>query len=331
MKKIIGLLLAMIMAFALVACGDNEKLEWPSSGLATMLPVPSSDNGSVGLNLEDSFSADVSVKDKKEFTDYIEKCKEKGFTIINEENSDEYDAYNSDGYRVTLSYSEYSKDYSVRMESPKVNSDINWPTIGLAMLIPKPDGRKGTVVNDSTKQFTAYVGETSFDAYNEYVNKCIECGFNVDHSKKEKVFSADNADGVSLRLEYEGFDTMYISMYASSGDTEEPTSTTKKEETSKETETSTSTVQNNGISAEFKSAMDSYEAFFDEYVEFMNKYNKSDDTLGMLNDYMDFMSRYSEMMEKLNAVDSDELSTEEALYYTEVVTRINKKLLEIEY
>lgn len=34
----------------------------------------------------------------------------------------------------------------------------------------------------------------------------------------------------------------------------------------------------------------------------------------MLNDYIDFMTRYSEMLEKLNAVDCDELSAEEALY-----------------
>ena len=51
----------------------------------------------------------------------------------------------------------------------------------------------------------------------------------------------------------------------------------------------------------------------------------------MLNDYIDFMTRYSEMMEKLNAVDSDELSDEEAFYYAEVMSIINKKLLEIEY
>ena len=43
---------------------------------------------------------------------------------------------------------------------------------------------------------------------------------------------------------------------------------------------------NNDIDVEFKSAMDSYEAFFDEYVAFMKKYSQSNGTdMSLLNDY----------------------------------------------
>ena len=45
--------------------------------------------------------------------------------------------------------------------------------------------------------------------------------------------------------------------------------------------------------------MDSYEAFFDEYVEFMKKYKDSDDPTSMLADYADYMAKYADAMEKL--------------------------------
>lgn len=63
-----------------------------------------------------------------------------------------------------------------------------------------------------------------------------------------------------------------------------------------------------GISPEFKEAMDSYEAFFDEYVEFMKKYAESDDTLGMMEDYADYMTKYADAMEQMNEINEENLS-----------------------
>ena len=107
--------------------------------------------------------------------------------------------------------------------------------------------------------------------------------------------------------------------------------TAQTEENINSTENSSEEISSNGIRQEFKDAMDSYEAFFDEYIAFMNKYNESDtdDMLEMMNDYTSYMTQYAETMEKLESVDTDELTAEEALYYTEVFSRITSKLLEI--
>ena len=83
-----------------------------------------------------------------------------------------------------------------------------------------------------------------------------------------------------------------------------------------------------GISPEFKAAMDSYEAFFDEYIAFMQKYSNSDDPAGMLMDYSNYMLKYADAMEKLNQMDTEEMTIEEQAYYIEVMARIQKKLLE---
>lgn len=86
-----------------------------------------------------------------------------------------------------------------------------------------------------------------------------------------------------------------------------------------------------GIRLEFKEALDSYEAFFDEYIEFMEKFSNSDNTLGMLADYASFLTKYTETLSAMTALDDGELSEEEAAYYLEVTTRINQKLLSIAY
>ena len=100
-----------------------------------------------------------------------------------------------------------------------------------------------------------------------------------------------------------------------------------------EGETTETTETEEGVSEEvtpeFKEAMDSYEAFFDEYVEFMKKYSKTDDPTEMLMDYSDYMSSYADVMQKMNEIDTENLSAADYAYYVEVTARIQKKLLEI--
>ncbi len=85
-----------------------------------------------------------------------------------------------------------------------------------------------------------------------------------------------------------------------------------------------------GLRPEFKEAMDSYEAFFDEYVAFMEKYAASDGSdLSLLADYASYMSTYADMMADLEAWDSEEMSPAETAYYIEVQARISQKLLSI--
>ena len=88
-----------------------------------------------------------------------------------------------------------------------------WPTMGSAALIPKPKSTKGSIEINSHIQLFVYVGETSYDDYIDYVEQCIERGFNVDFNRGDKVFDAENEAGDSLRVEYEGNNLMSISMY----------------------------------------------------------------------------------------------------------------------
>ena len=84
-----------------------------------------------------------------------------------------------------------------------------------------------------------------------------------------------------------------------------------------------------GIRPEFKEAMDSFEIFFNEYVDFMQEFSNSGDTLSLLSAYTDYMAQYTETMDALSKLKESDMSKEENLYYLEVLSRITKKLSEI--
>ena len=46
-------------------------------------------------------------------------------------------------------------------------------------------------------------------------------------------------------------------------------------------------------------------------------------------DYSDYMSSYADVMQKMNEIDTENLSPADYAYYVEVTARIQKKLLEI--
>lgn len=81
------------------------------------------------------------------------------------------------------------------------------------------------------------------------------------------------------------------------------------------------------ISPEFKAAMDSYEAFFSEYVAFLQDFSDNPSDLSLLTKYIDYMDQYTETMEALDNIDDDELTTAELSYYIEVMGRIQQMLL----
>lgn len=83
------------------------------------------------------------------------------------------------------------------------------------------------------------------------------------------------------------------------------------------------------VDPEFKRTMDSYEAFFDEYAEFMRTYDESDDPASLTTQYTDILTRYAEVTDGLYSIDESSLSAADAAYYAEVTARIYQKLAEV--
>ena len=95
------------------------------------------------------------------------------------------------------------------------------------------------------------------------------------------------------------------------------------------TNNETKTTAHTGLSKEFKEAMDSYEAFIDEYVAFMKKYSDSNGTdMSLISDYTKYMTKLDDANKKFEKWNDSNMNAEESAYYIQVQTRVNKKLLE---
>lgn len=90
----------------------------------------------------------------------------------------------------------------------------------------------------------------------------------------------------------------------------------------------TSAETTSDIRPEFKEAMDSYEAFYDEYCAFMKKYTENPTDMTLLGEYASMMSKSAEMTQKFDAWNSEDLSEAELTYYLEVSSRVTQKMLE---
>ncbi len=191
---------------------DYVKYDWSSVVLAEMLPQPESPYGEIISNTEDYLSLDVTKTTEGQYKEYIEACKDKGFTIDTETTGSFFYAYNAKGYKLSLSYYDYNSEMHISLDSAMEMETITWPDSEMAKLLPVPKSTTGKIYSNDEDGFSVYIGNTTIDEYNAYVKACEEKGFTVDAQKKDKTFSAKNADSYKLSVDYKGNNVIYISI-----------------------------------------------------------------------------------------------------------------------
>ena len=89
-------------------------------------------------------------------------------------------------------------------------STISWPTSDIAKLLPAPKSSYGRVEWVKDYGFVIYVGNTSIDEFNTYVDLCIEKGFDKNYTRTDEYFRGENKDRYSVTIEYRGYNTIFI-------------------------------------------------------------------------------------------------------------------------
>lgn len=353
-KYIIFLVLFIIAMLAGCGATKGEKFDWANIKLGEMLPEPVLKQGEIHTNTEKELWIDIRGISKEQYGEYVDKCKGKGFTIDAEDTIISYRAFADNGYQLNISYYESSEELSIKLEAPMEMEMLHWPQSDIASLLPIPKSTIGHTEWEAAYGFVIYVGDTSVEDFNEYADRCAEMGFSIDYRRGNDYYYADNAEGYHLTLNYKGNQVMFVRIDEPDKQEEVPTTNDEGEneedvkenvkenieEKGKKEEENVSEEDNkieeeqvdesssSAIRPEFQAAMDSYEAFFDEYCEFMKKYNKSTDTAELLKDYLDYMKKYTDAMQKLEKIGEEDMNDAELLYYTEVMGRINQKLIE---
>lgn len=305
---------------------DYEEIAWDTVVLRNNLPNPPTKAGTLYINTDEQLWLYLNEVTEDKYYNYLDECISKGFTIDQEKIMDSFNAYNSEGYFLNLSY--YDNEIRLDLKAPMKLSDISWPISKLGSLLPVPKSLIGKFEYEQEDGFYVYIGETSKEDYDQYVRDCSANGFTVNYYKEEKYYTAENPEGCSLVLEYVGNNIMSISI-------ESPK---EKQDANEQLETAEPIVNNesgesveqvdeNGLRIEFKEAMDSYEAFIDKYVEFMETYDEND--ASMMMKYLEFVDSYYDMTAKFDAWESKDLNDAELSYYIDVQARTNKKLINI--
>lgn len=109
---------------------------------------------------------------------------------------------------------------------------------------------------------------------------------------------------------------------------EESTPESNSSEESTPEESTSDGILDDLIRPDVKEAIDSYEAFIDEYCDFMKKYAASENPLTLMGEYADYLQKLTEMDKKFGKLEDDDMTVAEKAYYTEVLLRCQKKLLD---
>lgn len=321
MKKIFTVLLlvvVVIIGVLIFTTCENEKFVWTDMVLSEMLPEPPTNKGKIYTNSNEELDMAVYEVSEKQYNDYIESCKEKGFNIDVKNDALSYEMYNSEGYKLTFRH--YSEEMHIELIKPMEMEKINWPEGVAGKLLPMPKSLNGNFSYENEKGFMVYIGNTSKDECAEYIEACKNNGFTLDYSKGDFYYYAKNSEGWLVHICYEGNNTMSIKMSAPSED-----STTPSTDKSPDKDNSATDV----LDPDFKAAMDSYEKFMDEYVAFVKKYNANPSDMELIKGYADYMKKYTTFVADFQEWGNKEMNTAEAIYYAEVQARVSKKLLEV--
>lgn len=187
---------------------EGESIEWSDIKLSEHAPQPPLASGKIMTNSRERFYIYDIKCSEREFYDYVDACKEFGYDYeILDENEHKYVAFNSEGYKIELTY---ILNLSVELNVPMKMDSIEWPSSDIGKLVPQPQSTYGKIDWQNENGFVIYVGNVTLDAYRVYAGLVCNSGFDVDVSEGDTYFRADNAECYHISIEYIGFSTIMI-------------------------------------------------------------------------------------------------------------------------
>ncbi|MBR1703360.1 MAG: zinc-ribbon domain-containing protein [Lachnospiraceae bacterium] len=346
--------LAFILIIPFIMWSNNQKpdkLDWPTTGIATNIPKPSTKYGNIITNRENSFYASLEKVSQSDYNKYIELCKGMGYTLESNSDTNGYEAFNADGYKLQILYFS-NEDMSICLDAPMDGKEFTWPKNDIAKLIPHPQSNVGKIEWERDDGFVIYVANTTKEDFVAYAESCADAGFTVNYNKGDTYYSADNSDGYHVDLKYEGNSTMSVRIdkpdkkESSASDTKNTTSEEKETDannqpTSDNNEASNTSEEStlesddyeelvDGMRPSFKEAMDAYEEFYVEYCELLKSYNANPTDMSLLSKYTNMIIKAEEVDKKFNAWENDDLNEAELKYYTNVNLRVLQMLTDVD-
>lgn len=187
-KKPIGLFIILfivivgIVSFSMANIKKKSerkvKYTWPSIGIATMIPAPDAKYGKIMSESEDRFRIDIYFISQKEYNEYVDLCKEKGFTVDYYGSDSYYSATDGDGNDLSIWYDNKNEEMSISINKKDDDTTVNKTndTTEDTEKAEQESEEKEEISNSSTEnaqdenvEFREWV-----DSYEKFMNKYID-------------------------------------------------------------------------------------------------------------------------------------------------------------
>lgn len=188
----------------------NTTFEWPDGGYATQLPSPDTEFGEIDDNNDKRFSIDLYQVTPDMFKAYVEKCKDRGFTINMTENDDVFYAYNQNEMDLNIFYHKEEETMEIFLDAPEKVKSLRWPSGDLPSKLPKISDARGFITSNDSNYFCITIADISDEKFEEYVERCMDSGFTKEYTYDNGYFSAKNKQGNDLTVKKELFNKMSI-------------------------------------------------------------------------------------------------------------------------
>ena len=239
MKKLTSLLLVVLMLLCmLTACDpDAEEIDWINIKLGHVLPQPQSNLMEIVSNDDEKLLVYIHEISQNQFLEYQRWCEEeKGFNIESETMGNSFEAYNQEGYHLLLSYLSSQGEMHITLETPIPMETFELPEYAVVAGLPIPTSSTGHYSWQNNDSFSLYVGETTREDYFLYKDACVEAGFTEDPYEYNTVYSATNAAGHKVSLNYKGFNIFTLEFSSAKDSGEETTDKDNQNSVNQQTE-----------------------------------------------------------------------------------------------
>lgn len=182
----------------LTAPEKMSEIEWPTKGIGAMLPIPKSNLGKVTSDTSKTFRVVIGNTTIDEYNNYIKECENKGFDIDYYKNEKSYEAKNSDGYRLNVSY-QGANTINIMIQTPKEENNTT------------EDKETNVDKEENTEQNSNSSGiSTNFkkamDEYEKFMDEYIAF---------MKKYANSNGTDTELLKDYSNYMTKYLEMVES--------------------------------------------------------------------------------------------------------------------
>lgn len=216
-----ALAVVLIVPWAYAAGPDSSTssshvysdFDWSDAVLAEHIPPSNLTQAYVYSNTSERLSIDLANATEDDFNAYVTACRQSGYTIEPAIYTTSFEAFNEDGYKVSVNLYRSLNEMDIRMKAPKPMSAMIWPSGTVADTIPQPDSSKCYIESASATSLSIYVNDMSVSKLKEYGQACVNAGYSAVEAQNDDYLCASNSAGQTLSIRYEGNGVAAISIY----------------------------------------------------------------------------------------------------------------------